>query len=54
LKEGDFDLLLENPLKRAKVATNRSDRESEGAAIAVVNADKTAGVVITLNCENTS
>jgi elongation factor Ts len=37
---------------RTKVAANRSDREStEGAAIAVINADKTAGVVITLNCE---
>lgn len=51
--EGDFDLAIENLRKKGqKVAANRSDREStEGAAIAVVNADNTAGVVITLNCE---
>jgi elongation factor Ts len=51
--EGDFDIAIENLRKKGqKVAANRSDREStEGAAIAVVNADKTAGAVITLNCE---
>ncbi len=51
--EGDFDLAIENLRKKGqKVAANRADREStEGAAIAAVNADKTAGVVITLNCE---
>lgn len=51
--EGDFDLAIENLRKKGqKVAANRSDREStEGAAIAIVNTDKTAGVVITLNCE---
>lgn len=51
--EGDFDLAIENLRKKGqKVAANRSDREStEGAAIAAVNADKTLGVVITLNCE---
>ena len=51
--EGDFDLAIENLRKKGqKVAANRSDRESsEGAAIAIVNADKTSGVVITLNCE---
>ena len=51
--EGDFDLAIENLRKKGqKIAANRSDREStEGAAIAVVNADKTSGVVITLNCE---
>ena len=51
--DGDFDLAIENLRKKGqKVAANRSDREStEGAAIAVVNADQTAGVVITLNCE---
>ena len=51
--EGDFDLAIENLRKKGqKVAANRADREStEGAAIAVVNADKTAGVAITLNCE---
>jgi elongation factor Ts len=50
---GDFDLAIENLRKKGqKVAANRSDREStEGASIAVVNADKTSGVVITLNCE---
>lgn len=51
--DGDFDLAIENLRKKGqKVAANRSDREStEGAAIAVVNADKTHGVAITLNCE---
>jgi elongation factor Ts len=51
--EGDFDLAIENLRKKGqKVAANRSDREStEGAAVAAVNADKTSGVVITLNCE---
>ena len=51
--DGDFDLAIENLRKKGqKVAANRSDREStEGAAIAVVNSAKTAGVVITLNCE---
>ena len=51
--EGDFDLAIENLRKKGqKVAANRSDREStEGAAVAVVNADNTSGVVITLNCE---
>lgn len=51
--DGDFDLAIENLRKKGqKVAANRSDREStEGAAIAVVSADKTSGVVISLNCE---
>jgi elongation factor Ts len=51
--DGDFDLAIENLRKKGqKVAANRSDREStEGAAIAVVSADKKSGVVITLNCE---
>lgn len=51
--DGDFDLAIENLRKKGqKVAANRSDREStEGAVIAVVNEDKTAGVVISLNCE---
>ncbi len=51
--EGDFDLAIENLRKKGqKVAANRSDREStEGAAVAAVNADKTSGVVLTLNCE---
>ncbi|OYU82287.1 MAG: translation elongation factor Ts [Flavobacterium sp. BFFFF1] len=51
--DGDFDLAIENLRKKGqKVAANRSDREStEGAAVAVVSADKTEGVAITLNCE---
>jgi elongation factor Ts len=51
--EGDFDLAIENLRKKGqKVAANRSDREStEGAVIAVVNTEKTAGVVVSLNCE---
>src|SRR5690606_36523169 len=51
--EGDFDKAIEILRKKGqKVAANRADREStEGAVIAVVNADKTAGVVIALNCE---
>ena len=51
--DGDFELAIENLRKKGqKVAANRSDRDSsEGAAIAVVNADKTEGVAITLNCE---
>ena len=51
--EGDFDKAIEILRKKGqKVAANRSDREStEGAAIAAVNADNNAGVVITLNCE---
>jgi len=51
--DGDFDLAIENLRKKGqKVAANRSDREStEGAVIAAVNADNTAGVVVSLNCE---
>ncbi len=51
--EGDFDKAIEILRKKGqKVAANRADRESsEGAVIATVNADKTAGVVISLNCE---
>ncbi|MXN91439.1 elongation factor Ts [Flavobacterium sp. Sd200] len=51
--DGDFDKAIENLRKKGqKVAANRADRESsEGAVIAVVNAEKTEGVVISLNCE---
>nr|WP_297308222.1 translation elongation factor Ts [uncultured Flavobacterium sp.] len=51
--EGDFDKAVENLRKKGqKIAANRSDRDSsEGAAVALVNADNTAGVVMTLNCE---
>ena len=51
--DGDFDKAIENLRKKGqKVAANRADRESsEGAVLAVVNADKTEGVVISVNCE---
>jgi len=51
--DGNFEAAIEILRKKGqKVAANRSDREStEGAAIALVNADKTAGVAISLNCE---
>ena len=51
--DGDFELAIENLRKKGqKVAANRADRDStEGAVIAVVNDAKTAGVVISLNCE---
>ncbi len=51
--DGDFDKAIEILRKKGqKVAANRSDREStEGAAVAIINADNTAGVAITLNCE---
>lgn len=51
--EGDFDKAIEVLRKKGqKVAAKRADREStEGAAIAKVNADKTAGVAIVLGCE---
>ncbi len=50
---GDFDKAIEILRKKGqKVAAKRADREStEGAAIAKVNADKTAGVSIVLGCE---
>ncbi|MDO4225402.1 MAG: translation elongation factor Ts [Bergeyella zoohelcum] len=51
--EGDFDKAIEILRKKGqKVAANRADRESaEGAVIAKVNADKTKGAIIALNCE---
>ena len=51
--EGDFDKAVENLRKKGqKVAANRADRESsEGAVLAKVNADNTAGVVVSVNCE---
>lgn len=51
--DGDFDKAIEILRKKGqKVAANRADRDSsEGAVIAAVNADKTVGVVISLNCE---
>ncbi|UCE93516.1 MAG: elongation factor Ts [Flavobacteriaceae bacterium] len=51
--EGDFDLAIEILRKKGqKVAAKRADREStEGAAVAVVNEDRTEGAVIVLGCE---
>jgi elongation factor Ts len=51
--EGDFDLAIEILRKKGqKVAAKRADREStEGAAIAIVNENKTEGAVIVLGCE---
>ena len=51
--EGDFDKAVENLRKKGqKVAANRADKESsEGAALAKVNDDQTAGVLVSLNCE---
>jgi elongation factor Ts len=51
--EGDFDLAIEILRKKGqKVAAKRADREStEGAAVAVVNDDRTEGAVIVLGCE---
>ncbi len=51
--EGDFDKAIENLRKKGqKVAANRADRDSsEGAVIAKLNGDNTAGVIIAVNCE---
>lgn len=50
---GDFDLAIEILRKKGqKVAAKRADREStEGAAIAIVNDEKTSGALIVLGCE---
>tara|TARA_B100000989_G_scaffold297225_1_gene282403 strand:- start:3633 stop:4451 length:819 start_codon:yes stop_codon:yes gene_type:complete len=51
--EGDFNKAVENLRKKGqKVAANRADRQSsEGAVLAKVNANKTGGVIVSLNCE---
>ncbi len=51
--EGDFEKAIEVLRKKGqKVAAKRADRDSsEGAAIAKVNAENTAGVAIVLGCE---
>jgi elongation factor Ts len=51
--EGDFDKAIEILRKKGqKVAAKRADRDSaEGAVTAKVNADKTIGVIVSLNCE---
>lgn len=51
--EGDFDKAIDVLRKKGqKVAEKRADRESsEGAAVAKINADNTAGIAIVLGCE---
>jgi elongation factor Ts len=51
--EGNFDTAIEILRKKGqKVAANRADREStEGAVLARVNQDSTAGVIVSINCE---
>ena len=51
--EGDFDSAVEILRKKGqKVAANRADRDSsEGAVIARVNDESTAGVIVSVNCE---
>ena len=51
--EGNFDKAIEVLRKKGqKVAAKRADRENtEGAAVAKVNADNTVGVAIVLGCE---
>jgi elongation factor Ts len=51
--EGDFDLAVENLRKKGqKVAAKRADRDSsEGAVLARVNAENTAAVLVSVNCE---
>ncbi|MCH4553979.1 MULTISPECIES: translation elongation factor Ts [Aestuariibaculum] len=50
---GDFDKAIEVLRKQGqKVAEKRADRDnSEGAAVAKINADNTSGVAIVLGCE---
>lgn len=51
--EGDFDKAIDVLRKKGqKVAEKRADRESsEGAAVAKINEDSTAGVAIVVGCE---
>ncbi len=51
--EGDFDKAIDVLRKKGqKVAEKRADRDSsEGAAVAKINTDNTAGVAIVLGCE---
>lgn len=51
--DGDFEKAIEILRKKGqKVAANRADRVSaEGAVIAKVNAARTTGIIISLNCE---
>ncbi len=51
--DGDQEKAIEILRKKGqKVAAKRADRDSsEGAVIATVNADKTKGAIVSLNCE---
>ncbi len=51
--DGDFDKAVEILRKKGqKLSAKRADRETnEGAAIALVNGDKTKGIVLNLSCE---
>ena len=51
--EGNFDKAIEVLRKKGqKVAANRADRaSSEGAVLAKVNDENTAGVIVSINCE---
>ncbi|MFA9290104.1 MAG: translation elongation factor Ts [Solirubrobacteraceae bacterium] len=51
--DGDFEKAIEILRKKGqKVAANRADRDSsEGIVVSVINAEKTKGVVFSLNCE---
>ena len=51
--EGNFDKAIDILRKKGqKVAANRADRESsEGAVLAKVNNDQTAGILLSVNCE---
>ena len=50
---GDFEAAIDFLRKKGqKISANRADRKaSEGAVIALTNADRTKGVVVELNCE---
>jgi elongation factor Ts len=51
--EGDFDRAIDIIREKGKlVASKRADREaSEGVVLAKVNASKTSGAIVVLNCE---
>ena len=51
--EGDFEKAVDFLRKKGqKVAANRADRDAtEGAVIALTNADNTKGIVVCVNCE---
>lgn len=50
---GDFEAAIEILRKKGqKVAANRSDRSAnEGYVLGLINADKTKGVIVAVNCE---